>query len=604
MASFMIEGDGFARDGQPFRLISGAMHYFRIVPEYWEDRLRKLQACGFNAVETYVAWNVHEPREGVFDFEGGADVERFIRLAGELGLAVVLRPSPYICAEWEFGGLPSWLLADPAMRLRCSYPPYLEKVKAYYDVLLPRLKPLLCTSGGPIVAMQIENEYGSYGNDINYLKFLKNELEGGGMDVLLFTSDGSEDYMLQGGTVPGTLATLNFGSKPEQAFAKLREYRPDGPLVCMEYWNGWFDHWGDEHHVRGYEDVVDVLDRILAMGASVNFYMFHGGTNFGFYNGANHIDFYEPTVTSYDYNALLSESGDPTDKYWAIREVIGRYAQLPEEPVPGPSEKRSYGEVQMTERARLFDSFEHLGADEVLGVYPETMERLGQDYGFVWYETQLTGPQLNCEIILQEVRDRALIYLDGRFVGVVERWGNDSVVVDVPPEGARLGILVENMGRINYGSKLKDPKGITEGVKAGTRQYNQFLFGWSHRSLALRDLAGLRFEGLESDSEDGSISGSESSSKGSSARTEEPAFYKGTFRVDKPADTFLKPEGWTKGVAFVNGFNLGRYWEKGPQKTLYVPGPLLREGDNELILFELHGTEKLAAVLQDFPELG
>jgi len=589
MAAFEIDGGGFVLDGKPIRLISGAMHYFRIVPDYWEDRLRKLRACGFNAVETYVAWNLHEPREGEFVFEGMADVERFIRLAGELGLLVILRPSPYICAEWEFGGLPSWLLADPAMRLRCSDPPFLEKVKAYYDELLPRLKPLLCTSGGPIVAMQIENEYGSYGNDKNYLNFLRETMIAGEMDVLLFTSDGSEDYMLQGGTLPGTLATLNFGSKPEQAFAKLREYQPDKPLVCMEYWNGWFDHWGDEHHVRGFEDVVDVLDRILAMGASVNFYMFHGGTNFGFYNGANHIDFYEPTVTSYDYNALLSESGDPTDKYWAIREVIGRYAELPDDPLPAPSPKRAYGEVLMTERASLFESFDRLGSPAVPSVYPETMERLGQDYGFVWYETEVSGPQTGCEIILQEVRDRASIYLDGKFVGVAERWGGDSAVADIPAGGAKLGILVENMGRINYGSRLRDVKGITEGVKAGARQYNQFLFGWTNRPLSLADLSGLAYSPIDSDEVD---------------YPNEPAFYRGTFVAETPEDTFLKLDGWTKGVAFVNGFNLGRYWERGPQRTLYVPGPLLREGVNELVVFELHGAARPVAVLQDVPELG
>ncbi len=590
MATFEIEGDGFVLDGKPIRLISGAMHYFRIVPDYWEDRLRKLRACGFNAVETYVAWNLHEPREGEFVFDGIADLERFIRLAGELGLLVIVRPSPYICAEWEFGGLPSWLLVDPAMRLRCSDPRYLEKVKAYYDELMPRLKPLLCTSGGPIVAMQIENEYGSYGNDKNYLNFLRDTMIDSGMDVLLFTSDGSEDYMLQGGTLPGTLATLNFGSKPEQAFAKLRQYRPDGPLVCMEYWNGWFDHWGDKHHLRGFEDVVDVLDRILAMGASVNFYMFHGGTNFGFYNGANHIDFYEPTVTSYDYNALLSESGETTDKYWAIREVIGRYTELPdsEEAVPAATPKRTYGEVKMTERASLFASFDRLGAEAKPSVYPERMEELGQDYGFVWYETDLSGPQKDCEIILQEVRDRALIYIDGLYVGVVERWGCDSVVANIPEGGAKLGILVENMGRINYGSRLRDVKGITEGVKAGTRQYNQFLFGWMNRSLPMDDLSGLAFEPISAETD----------------LSEGPAFYRGMFEAETCEDTFLQLEGWAKGVAYVNGFNLGRYWEKGPQKTLYVPGPLLRKGVNELVVFELHGTERLVATLQDVPELG
>ncbi len=294
-------------------------------------------------------------------------------------------------------------------------------------------------------------------------------------------------------------------------------------------------------------------------------------------------------MTSYDYNALLSESGDPTDKYWAIREVIGRYAELPDDPLPAPSPKRVYGEVRMAERASLFESFDRLGSPAVPSVYPETMERLGQDYGFVWYETEVSGPQTGCEIIVQEVRDRASIYLDGKFVGVAERWGGDSVVADIPTGGAKLGILVENMGRINYGSRLRDVKGITEGVKAGARQYNQFLFGWTNRPLSLADLSGLAYSPIDSDEVE---------------FPNEPAFYRGTFVAETREDTFLKLDGWTKGVAFVNGFNLGRYWERGPQRTLYVPGPLLREGVNELVVFELHGAARPIAVLQDVPELG
>ncbi|MCD9020283.1 glycoside hydrolase family 35 protein [Cohnella silvisoli] len=596
MASFVIEGNQFMYDGKPMRIISGAMHYFRIVPEYWEDRLRKLRACGFNTVETYVAWNLHEPKEGRFNFEGIADLVRFVRLAEKLGLFVIVRPSPYICAEWEFGGLPSWLLANPGMRLRCSHRPFLDKVDAYYDVLLPKLKPLLCTFGGPIIAMQVENEYGSYGNDKQYLAYLRQAMKDRGMDVLLFTSDGSEDYMLQGGTLPDMLATLNFGSNPEQGFAKLLEYQPDKPLVCMEYWNGWFDHWGDQHHVRGHDDVKDVLDRILRMGASVNFYMFHGGTNFGFFNGANHIDFYEPTVTSYDYNALLSEAGDITDKYMAIRKVIASYADVPDEPLPPPSAKKAYGKVRLTERAALFSSFDSLSVP-VRSVFPETMERLGQDYGFIWYETEMSGPQTDCEIMLQDVHDRALIYVDGVYRGVVERWrAEDSVTVDIPPSGAKLGILVENMGRINYGSRIRDAKGITEGVKAGKRQYNQFLFNWEIRCLPLDDLSGVQFEPISSTANGGV--------NDNLPKAAAPAFYKGTLRVDEVADTFLKLEGWVKGVVYVNGFNLGRYWEKGPQRTLYVPGPVLREGDNEIVIFELEGTEEPVVTFQDYPELG
>jgi beta-galactosidase len=590
MATFTSEGKQFMYNGEPIRILSGAMHYFRIVPEYWKDRLLKLKACGFNAVETYVAWNVHEPKEGQYNFQGIADIERFIQLAGEMGLHVIVRPSPYICAEWEFGGLPAWLLKDPSIQLRCYYQPYLSKIDAYFDELLPRLKSFLCTNGGPIIAMQIENEYGSYGNDKEYLEYLRQAMIKRGMDVLLFTSDGYDDSNLQGGTlIPEVLATVNFGSRPEEAFAKLQEYQPDKPLVCMEYWNGWFDHWGDEHHVRGFDDVVDVLDRMLQMGASVNLYMFHGGTNFGFYNGANYLGKYEPTATSYDYHALLSESGDITDKYIAVRELISKYVDMTDLELPPPIRKKHYGNIRLTERSRLFESLDSLSAP-ITSKCTATMEQLDQDYGFILYSTQISGPRAKNKIVLQHVHDRALIFIDGVYQGVVGRNTHDQTVeikendilAEIPPEGATLSILVENMGRINYGYGLKDPKGITEGV----RFERMFLYDWTIHTLPLDDLSKLNFGEQQAD---GSYT---------------PTFYKGEFHVDEIGDTFLKLEGWTKGVAYINGYNLGRYWDIGPQKTLYVPGPLLREGANELIIFELHGTRDPVVTLQDFAELG
>ncbi len=583
MATFHCEGSNFMYDGKPVRLLSGAMHYFRIVPEYWADRLQKLKACGFNAVETYVPWNLHEPKPGRFRFDGLADLERFVRTAGELGLYVIVRPSPYICAEWEFGGLPSWLLADDDVRLRCFDEKFLGHVDAYYDVLLPKLKPLLCTNGGPIVALQIENEYGSYGNDARYLDYLRQAMIRRGMDVLLFTSDGPEDAMLQGGTLPGALATANFGSGAKAAFEKLREYEPDGPLMCMEYWNGWFDHWGEEHHTRDAGDVVRALEDMLEAGASVNFYMFHGGTNFGFFNGANcqAKDAYEPTVTSYDYDVLLSESGEPTEKFYAVREAIGRYANVAERTLPEPIGKKAYGRVEMTGQAELFSHLDRL-SDAVRRTAPEPMEKLGQDFGFILYTTRITGPRPSKELVVQDVRDRALVFLDGKLHGVLERGKPEAKVsFAVPAEGAELSILVENMGRINYGPYLRDAKGITEGVRHGF----QFLYDWSIRCLPLEDLSRLEFGPVRPQTA--------------------PAFYRGMLRTgDDVQDTFLRLTGWTKGVVFVNGFNLGRYWEKGPQQTLYVPAPLLRPGDNEIVVFELHGTSEAAVFFVDTPLLG
>lgn len=576
-------------EGKPVRLLSGAMHYFRIVPQYWQDRLMKMKACGLNTVETYIPWNVHEPYEGQFCFDGLADVFAYIELAGSLGMHVIVRPSPYICAEWEFGGLPAWLLADSDMQLRCSYPAYLSKVDAYYDVLIPRLRPLLCTNGGPIIAVQIENEYGSYGNDAVYLDYLHQALINRGIDVPLFTSDGPTDALLQGGSVQGVLSTVNFGSNPTSSFDKLKEYQPDSPLMCMEYWNGWFDHWGKPHHTRDAADAAAVLDEMLAAGASVNFYMFHGGTNFGFYNGANcqEPNLYEPTITSYDYDSALDESGVPTAKYYAFREVIARYEELGPLALPPVIPRRAYGQVELTEQAALWEQLDALSAP-IQSVTPLPMEKVGQNYGFILYSTHISGPRPSEQLHLQEVRDRALVYVDGEFKGVIERSQTpQSLAIEVPAEGARLDILVENMGRINYGPYLRDRKGITEGVRLGF----QFLFNWTIRPIPLEDLSKLAWAA--------------DSSNAIANAADSPRFCKGNFHVSEAgADTFLDMQGWTKGVVFINGFNLGRYWSKGPQQTLYVPAPLLREGSNEIIVFELHDASQASTVmLTDTPVL-
>jgi beta-galactosidase len=565
MREFTIRGNDFVRDGEPFRIIAGAMHYFRTLPEQWGDRLAKARLCGLNAVETYVAWNLHEPKPGAFDFGGGLDLVSYLRQAQAEGLLAIVRPGPYICSEWEFGGLPAWLLADAGMKLRCMHRPYLDAVERYLDALLPRLAPLTYARGGPIVAMQVENEYGSYGNDSEYLRWLQQGMQARGIDCLLFTSDGPTDTMLQGGTLPDVLKVANFGSGATPAFAKLREYQPQGPLMCGEFWDGWFDHWGEEHHVRPPEDAAATLDEMLALGASTSIYMFHGGTNFGFMNGANHGGRYQPTVGSYDYDAPLTEAGDVTPKWEAFRAVIAKYAPVPEAPAPAAAPKLAPQAIELGECAPLFANLDALGRP-VRTVTPEPMEALGQNYGFVLYRTQVTGPRPFVSLVVRDVRDRAQVFLDGKPVGVVERDRDGGpLVIDVPAGGARLELLVENMGRINYGPPLADRKGITEGVLLA----NQYLYHWETYPLPLDDLSGLRY--------------------GPPASPQGPAFYRGRFTVAERRDGYLALPGWTKGVVYVNGFNLGRYWSRGPQGTLYLPWPVLQEGENEIVVFELEG---------------
>ena len=612
MSRFTTDASHFLLDGQPFRILAGAMHYFRIPPASWRDRLSKLHAMGLNTVETYVAWNLHEPGPGEFRFGGGLDLVAYLRTAAEEGLHAIVRPGPYICSEWDFGGLPAWLLRDPGMRLRCSHAPYLAAVDRFFDALLPRLAPLQVTHGGPILAMQVENEYGSYGNDRAYLQHLADGMRARGIDVLLFMSDGPTDEMLRDGAVPGLLKTVNFAHDVQDAFAKLREHQPEGPIMCTEFWDGWFDHWGEEHHTRAPAETASTLDEILKLGASVSFYMFHGGTNFGFMNGANNFGTsFMPVVTSYDYDAPLSEAGDPTPKYEALREVIGRYAPLPGIALPEPSPKMAIGSVDLPDSVALFDALDDLSAP-VRSAAPQPMEMLGQSYGFVLYRTRLTGPLEAC-LTIRGLHDRAQLFLDWRPLGVLERGsGEADLFVSVPPGTSELYILVENMGRVHFGPDLLDRKGIVEGVLAG----QQTLFGWTHFPLPLDDLSRLRFaRDLVPEASTCHPERSEASRPGPDgtlpaaalpprAGAQGPVFYRGRFTVDEPRDTFLALPGWTKGVCWVNGSNLGRYWNRGPQHTFYVPASFLAEGENELVVLELHGTECRTVQFRDAPDLG
>ncbi|MEU6019593.1 beta-galactosidase [Streptomyces sp. NPDC047515] len=580
MSRLEIADDGFRLDARPFRIISGALHYFRVHPDQWADRLHKARLLGLNTVETYVPWNAHAPRRGEFHLDGGLDLPRFLDTAAAEGLHVLLRPGPYICAEWEGGGLPSWLLAEDDLVPRSRDPRYLSAVDDYLGALLPPLHPYLGSNGGPILAVQVENEYGAHGEDTAYLAELAAMLRRHGVDVPLFTCDQPSD--LARGSLDGVLATANFGARATAGLAALRDHQPQGPLMCGEFWIGWFDRWGGIHTRRDPADAAAELDVLLAAGASVNIYMFHGGTNFGFTNGANDKGTYRPTVTSYDYDALLDEAGAPTPKYAAFREVIARHAPVPADPLPPVAPKTAYGPVELTHTAALLEQADVLGVP-MTADRPLTMEELGHPFGFVLYETDVATPG---PVVLhaEQVHDRAQVFVDGQPVGVLERENHEhALAFTVPRQGARLAVLVENQGRVNYGPGLRDRKGLLGRTTInGTPPAV-----WHSRALPLDRPDAVDHRPFDP------------------ARPPVgPAFHRGTFVVDEPADTFLHLDGWTKGLAWINGFPLGRYWSRGPQTSLYVPAPVLRPGANDVTVLELHAAGTRHVHLRDTPGLG
>lgn len=575
--------DKFYLDGEPFQIISGSIHYFRTVPEYWRDRLEKLVNMGCNTVETYIPWNFHEPKRGEFLWEGMRDICRFIETARELGLYMIIRPSPYICAEWEFGGLPAWLLADRNMRLRCSYKPYLDAIKAYYAELMPRLAPYQIDRGENIILMQLENEYGYYGNDTAYLEFLRDTMRSLGVTVPFVTSDGPwSEVIFKSGMVGGALPTGNFGSSAEWQFGQMRKFiGEDKPLMCMEFWNGWFDAWGEEHHTTAPEKAASELDKLLKRG-SVNFYMFEGGTNFGFMSGRN-CGNKTADVTSYDYDAPLTEDGQITEKYERFKDVISKYRSFEQIPLTTEIRRKRYGEIACSGSVDLFSVIGIISA-LVKSVYPLSMEEIGQNYGYILYRLRVGENEKITGMWIEKAADRVMCFRDGERLFDVE---GDGLRQKYEPEeavsGGVIDLLCENIGRENFGTNLEDQrKGILGGVKINDRR----CFGYEIFPLPLdrEQISKLDF--------------------GGELRENAPAFYRFDFNVDEAGDTFLDTEGFGRGCAFVNGFNLGRFWEIGPQKRLYIPAPLLKKGANTIVLFENTGKAAEKILLSDKPFLG
>ena len=573
----------FYLDGEPFQILSGSIHYFRIVPQYWRDRLEKLKAMGLNTVETYIPWNIHEPKKGQFNFEGIADVAEFVRLAEELGLYVIMRPSPYICAEWEFGGLPGWLLAEDGMQVRSSSPAFLEQVKEYYKVLLPILKPLQITEGGNVILMQVENEYGYFADDKAYLETMRDLFRQGGITVPLITSDEPKDESIMGGQVEGALPTGNFGSKTRERFEVLKKFTQGGPLMCAEFWVGWFDHWGNGGHMTGnLEQSAQDLEDMIRLG-HVNIYMFIGGTNFGFMNGSNYYSQLSPDVTSYDYDAVLTEAGDLTEKFYRYQDIIRRVTgETARKGLPVPIPKKAYGRAEVKRKVGLMQSLPGLSAP-VNSLQPQSMERLGQSYGYILYTSPVRNERRLEKIRLWDANDRANIFLgEERLLNLYDHELEAEHMLDkAAKEGEEIRILVENMGRVNFGPRMN---GQRKGIDGCVQINGHMHTGWKQYTLPLDNLDRLDFAA-------GYTPGM-------------PAFYEFELMVEEPADTFVELEGWGKGCVFLNGFNLGRFWEIGPQKRLYVPGPLLKKGNNQFIVFETEGKTSGEICFYDEPDVG
>ena len=559
--TFALGDSSFLLDGKPFQIISGEIHYTRVPREAWRRRMRMAKAMGINTIGTYVFWNVQEPEKDSFDFTGNADIAAFVKIAQEEGLWVVLRPSPYVCAEWEFGGYPYWLQNEKGLVVRSKEPQYLAEYKKYLNQLGKQLSPYLVTNGGNILIVQVENEYGSYGSDKEYLEINKKMFIDAGFTGLLYTCDPPND--MAKGKLPGSLAAINAVDKPAVLKKQIQKNNDGkGPYFIAEWYPAWFDWWGEKHHLVPASKYVNQLDELLGAGFSISMYMFHGGTTRGFMNGANCYDtsFFQPQISSYDYDAPLDEAGNATDKYMQFRRVIQKHLNYTLPKVPAPGKSIRIPTIRFSSSADIFSNL----PKPVTNERPLTFEKLNQAYGYVLYRTKVKNVSTGM-LAVKELRDYGIVFVNGKRQGVLNRMlKQDSLRIELSPGENTIDILVENMGRINFGPDLlKNNKGITEKVTLN----GQELLGWQMFSLPMKDMSRIIYN--------------------NKPVVNVPVIKKASFTLTEVGDTYLDMSAWGKGCVWINGHNLGRYWQIGPQQTIYVPAEWLKKGANELVIFEM-----------------
>ena len=559
--TFSLGDSTFLLDGKPFQIISGEMHYPRVPTEAWRQRMQMAKAMGINTIGTYVFWNVHEPEKGQFNFSGNNDIAAFVKIAQEEGLWVIVRPSPYVCAEWEFGGYPYWLQNEKGLIVRSKEAQYLAEYKKYIEQVGKQLSPYLIANGGNIIMMQLENEYGSYGSDKEYLDINKKMFLDVGFNTVLYTCDPAQDVAK--GKLPGLMAAVNGVTDPIKLKAIVRKNNDGkGPFLVAEWYPAWFDWWGEKHHTVKAQKYVAELDAMLGAGISINMYMFHGGTTRGFMNGANCYDTsnFQPQVSSYDYDAPLDEAGNATDKFMQFRSVIQKHTAKPLPEVPALKKTIAIPTITFTSAADIFSIL----PKPVASVQPMTFEQLNQAYGYVLYRTKIKKVHPGV-LKINGLRDYGVVFVNGKKAGVVSRMLKiNSLHIDVSAGENTIDIVVENGGRINFGPNLlKNNKGITESVSID----GAILQGWQMFSLPMSNVSNIVFN--------------------NKPLTDAPVVKKAIFTLQDVGDTYLDMRSWGKGVVWINGHNLGRYWQKGPQQTIYVPAEWLKKGENDVVVFEL-----------------